>query len=70
MKKYEDIALLLLVYRDIQGVRTGSWTANIRWECREKFIGTHQGETNALGAKFIVEEENCSCNYHQTCAIR
>jgi hypothetical protein len=34
---YEDIAFILM-YRDIQGVRTGIRTANSKWESREEVI--------------------------------
>jgi len=53
----EDIALLLMVYRDIQGVRTGSGTANSKWERREKILGNLQTVINSSWWQNALQKE-------------
>jgi hypothetical protein len=36
------------MYRDVQGVQTGSGTPNIMWQFRKKFIGIFEWVINAF----------------------
>ena len=46
-----------MMYRDIQDVRTGSGTANSKWECREKLIGSERKVINASWLQNALQRE-------------